>query len=160
MRNQSLQTADHVVVNYLPVERVHLPRTNHHEVAHCWVVVLKEARSESRSRKLPQSDAGGERQRRHASTDCSTHDEQRVSWDRGERINSLTSIGFIWFRKAAVRPEYCLDNKKSLCNLRSIQGHSGMRPEMRECTFVPYNWKESIFHRELRGILNPFWEVE
>ena len=149
MRNQSLQTADHVVVNYLPVERVHLPRTNHHEVPHCWVVVLKEVRSESRSRKLPQSDAGGARQRRHAA-----HRWLSSRWAASElrqrRKNSLTSIGCIWFRKSAARPEYCLDNKKSLCYIRSIQGHSGgvpIRPEMREYTFVPCNWKESVFHR-------------
>ena len=30
---QSSQTADHVVVNCFPVERVHQPRTNSHEVA-------------------------------------------------------------------------------------------------------------------------------
>ena len=48
------------------------------------------------------------------------------------------------------RVEYCLDNKKSLCYLRAIQRHSGgipIRPEMMEYTFIPYDWKEYIFHR-------------
>ena len=54
------------------------------------------------------------------------------------------------------RVEFCLDNKKSLCYLRAIQGDTGgisMRPEMMEYTFVPDNWKEYIFHR---GILVEF----
>ena len=41
-RNQSSQAADHVVVNYLPVERVHPPRTISHEEAQCGVVVLED----------------------------------------------------------------------------------------------------------------------
>ena len=48
------------------------------------------------------------------------------------------------------RLEYCKDNKRSLCYLRAIQGHSGgipIRPEMMEYTFFPYKWKEYVFRR-------------
>ena len=48
------------------------------------------------------------------------------------------------------RIEYCLDDNKSLCYLRAIQGHSGgipIRPEMMGYTFVSHNWKEYIFQR-------------
>ena len=34
-RSQTSQTADHVVVNYLPVDRGHLLRTIIHEAAQC-----------------------------------------------------------------------------------------------------------------------------
>ena len=56
--------------------------------------------------------------------------------------------------------EYCLDNKKSLCYLRAIQGHSGgiqIRPEKMEFTLIPYNWKEYVFHRDLHGVPNLFF---
>ena len=33
MTRETDKTAEHVVVNFLPVEREPLPRTNHHEVA-------------------------------------------------------------------------------------------------------------------------------
>ena len=58
-RNRSSQTADHVVVNHFPVERGHLPRTTGSRRGADHTVVLEVARSEPRSRKLPQSTAGG-----------------------------------------------------------------------------------------------------
>ena len=57
LSDHTTQTTEHVVVNYLPVDRGHLPRTINHEVAQCSVVVLGEARNEPQSRKLPQSDS-------------------------------------------------------------------------------------------------------
>ena len=45
--------------------------------------------------------------------------------------------------------QYCKDNNGSLCYLREIQGHSGgipISPELMNCTFIPYKWKEYIFH--------------
>ena len=50
------------------------------------------------------------------------------------------------------RAEHCLDNKKSLCYLRAIQGHSGgvpIRQGMMEYTRILYDWKEYLFHRGL-----------
>ena len=35
LSDQTSQTAEHVVVNNLPVDRGHLPRTINHEVAQC-----------------------------------------------------------------------------------------------------------------------------
>ena len=46
--------------------------------------------------------------------------------------------------------EYCLDNKKPLCYLRAIQGHSGgfpIKPEMLGYTIILDDWKESFFQR-------------
>ena len=63
---------------------------------------------------------------------------------RKEQNNVLTSIGF----SSKTRIVYCLDNKKSLCYLRAIQGHSGgvrTRPEMMEYTLILYNWMEGVF---------------
>ena len=57
-RDQSSQAADHVVVTFFLVERVHLPRTNNDEVAQCCEVQLE---------------------------DGSDHDEQLS--DRGQRKN-------------------------------------------------------------------------
>ena len=101
-REGEVTCEDHAVVNYLPVDRGHLPRTNNHEVAQCWVVVLEEARNEPRSRKRPQSDAGGTRRSQEAT--CSAqmaqitmssewvqtgnrknHDQQRQWWPEEER---------------------------------------------------------------------------
>ena len=41
------------------------------------------------------------------------------------------------------------DNNQSSCYLRAIQGHGGIptSPEMMNYTFVPYKWKECIFHK-------------
>ena len=57
-----LTEAEHVVVNNLPVDRGHLPRTINHDVAQCRVVVKGEARNAPRSRNLPQSDSEEEAQ--------------------------------------------------------------------------------------------------
>ena len=49
------------------------------------------------------------------------------------------------------RIDYYLD-KKSLCYLRAIQGHSGgiaIRPGMMEYTLIPHNWKEDILDRRI-----------
>ena len=55
--------AEHVVVNCVPVDRGHQPRTiNHEGRTQCCVVVLEEARNEPRSRNLPQSDSEEEAQ--------------------------------------------------------------------------------------------------
>ena len=75
-RHQSSQTADHVVVTYFPVERVHLPRTNNHEVVPCCVVVLEEAATH-----------GVVNDHEVQLEDGSDHDEQRVSSDREQRKN-------------------------------------------------------------------------
>ena len=48
------------------------------------------------------------------------------------------------------RLDYCWENKKSLCYLQAIQGHSGgipIRPEIMEYIVFPYNWKKDIFHK-------------
>ena len=48
------------------------------------------------------------------------------------------------------RVEYCVDHKNSLAYFRAVQGHSGgipIMPELMECTSIPYNWTEYIFHR-------------
>ena len=41
LSDQTSQSAEHVVVNYLPVDPEHLPRTNDHEGAQCRVVALE-----------------------------------------------------------------------------------------------------------------------
>ena len=44
----------------------------------------------------------------------------------------------------------CKDSNGSLCYLRAIQEHSGgipISPELMNCTLIPYNWKELIYHR-------------
>ena len=57
-----LTEAEHIIVNYLPVDRGHPPRTINHEGRNaeqwCW----EEARNEPRSRKLPQRDSEEEAQ--------------------------------------------------------------------------------------------------
>ena len=57
---------------------------------------------------------------------------------------------------------YCKDSDGSRCYLRAVQGHSRgipISPELMNYTFIPYNWKEHIDHRGIRGIFNPFWRL-
>ena len=81
---QPSETAGHIVVNCFLVKRGHLPRTNNHEVAQCLVVVLEEARSYSRCRKLPPSSVGGGDTRRQR-TETVSRPEEPVMKEVNER---------------------------------------------------------------------------
>ena len=44
---------------------------------------------------------------------------------------------------------YCIDSKKSLLSIRTIQGHAGgnlIAPEFMGHVAIPYKWKEFLFH--------------
>ena len=87
------------------------------------------------------------------------HDQDEREKDgsyHGETVRSLLLREFaqehqpIHEGSGKKRIECWLDNKKSQCYLRAIQGHSGgipTRPALTEYTLMPHNWKEYTFHK-------------
>ena len=82
---------------------------------------------------------------------CVPNCEKHFTRPEGE--NSRTQIGFnthIYEGSNKMRFQYCMNSKKSLLYIRTIQGHAGgnlIAPELMGRVAIPDKWKEFLFHR-------------